>query len=364
MGVRSKKILRTFRLDPRLVKRVEEHADQLGLSFTDVLETALAREVNLRDGRADAAELLREITAFVGATYSPQSFPEDITRIVFERICGEEALRQLYDAAIVRDDGHVDEHKRAELHRRIGRLVKRLLDASVVGRSETLDREEHLIETHALLQPQASANQVNVIDRVLAALYNALDAEQRRLITGGVPPNLVRFTWGGSYSNVSLAVGSWCLRCKRERNCLLIAHEHEGNDEEILRVELNPRRSKLEVGGRSIAPHALVTEQLAWIRAKVPSLTMPGRMKSITLDDGVIALGSLILHENGPVLVSTSGSPSPRTQVEQAVERVLGTPVRLAPSWSPGRDNSWCIQVIPRDPPKFELSVRGLLDEP
>ena len=83
---------------------------------------------------------------------------QDVTLEVFRHLRGDEALRARYLAAIDRGDGFADESLRSTLHRRIGKRVKAVLGAEVVGRSLPLDPAVELIRSFALLRaPGADA---------------------------------------------------------------------------------------------------------------------------------------------------------------------------------------------------------------
>ena len=73
---------------------------------------------------------------------------------MFHRIRDFSHWRADYEQLIRGVDGDADYDALVALHRRIGRLVLRILNAEVVGRSDPLDPAEHLIKSHALLRPK------------------------------------------------------------------------------------------------------------------------------------------------------------------------------------------------------------------
>lgn len=142
---------KSFRLPGDLVTAAEERAADLGITLTDLLADALAKELNMP--RQPTTALSAEVSAMILTTYDRRSFPTDVTLDVFRRIRDDAGLRKLYDQAIDDGTGAPDRHRRWSVHRRIGRIVKRRLRAKVVGRSLPLDPAVELIETHALLAP-------------------------------------------------------------------------------------------------------------------------------------------------------------------------------------------------------------------
>lgn len=146
-------VMKSVRLPESLVREIELKAEELGLTFADLVETSLRKEMGMR--ATSKVELMTGITDWLNVMYPRQEgFPEDVTLLVFRQIQVDEGMISDYDAAIRDDDGTVDERIKGSLHRQIGQQVRRVLKARVKGRSIELDPGIELIKTHALLVPQ------------------------------------------------------------------------------------------------------------------------------------------------------------------------------------------------------------------
>lgn len=144
-------IARSVRLPLALVETLESRAAAMGLTFNDLVADILLKEVGAE--RNPATVLLVELRSWLHDHYKMHNFPQDVTLQLFRAIRGDRELLRLYQAAIKDEAGKRDEHRKAALHRRIGKMVKMQLDAEVVGRSPLLDREVELIESYAFLKP-------------------------------------------------------------------------------------------------------------------------------------------------------------------------------------------------------------------
>jgi hypothetical protein len=144
-------VSKTVRLPEDLLDAAEVRAEELGVTLTDVLIDALAKELSMP--RDPSTALATEVSDVISAAFDPLAFPPDVTLQIFRRIRDDGRLRPLYDEAIRGPGGSASRPRRASVHRRIGRLVKRRLRGKVVGRSAPLDPSVELIESHALLEP-------------------------------------------------------------------------------------------------------------------------------------------------------------------------------------------------------------------
>lgn len=144
--------VKTLRMPRDLADRVGCETERLGITFTDFMLYATRRA--LGETGDMSFELLKELSAWVEYTFNKDNFPQDVTLRVFHHIRDTQELRGRYERLITRDSGDRDWDALSRLHRRIGRLVKRVLDAEVVARSLPLDPGEHLIKSHALLKPR------------------------------------------------------------------------------------------------------------------------------------------------------------------------------------------------------------------
>ena len=149
-------ITKTLRLPSELIEAAEQRAASIGLNLSDIVEAALADHLGLP--RNKSFEVLEAVRDHLLDLYPHrQGFPRDVTLTVFRHIQADNHLSDLYRAAVHAADGSFDESARDSLHRRIGRLVKQVLRAQVVGRSLPLDPAVELIRSHALLEPTGDA---------------------------------------------------------------------------------------------------------------------------------------------------------------------------------------------------------------
>ena len=143
-----------IRLPQELCTLAEEEARRAGLTFTNLVQHALC--VVLRQNHADKMipfiHFSRDLADWLHSTYTEAAFPQDVTKKVFEHIQAEPALLARY-RALIQTDGEVDRHFRADVHRQIGKMVKRALNAKVIGRSPSMNRDQHLVESYSLLEP-------------------------------------------------------------------------------------------------------------------------------------------------------------------------------------------------------------------
>jgi len=143
---------KTVRLRHDVVDAATARADELGITFTNLVESALRHFLDL--GGNAPFELLEKVRDHLIALYPDRrGFPRDVTLEVFRAIRDDQDLWRLYVAATRDPDGEIETSARDSLHRRIGRTVKVVLGARVVGRSLLLDPEVELISSHALLEP-------------------------------------------------------------------------------------------------------------------------------------------------------------------------------------------------------------------
>jgi len=146
-------VAKSIKLPRELVDAVEHRANELGLTFADVLEAGLRKEVNMPTN--PRTDLLTQVGQWLLEQYpDKKGFPAEVTLTVFRKIKADSSFWTVYEAAITNSSGEEDESLRWTLHRQIGQAVRRVLDAQVIGRSVELDPEVELIKTHALLVPQ------------------------------------------------------------------------------------------------------------------------------------------------------------------------------------------------------------------
>ena len=145
-------IMKSVRLPKALVDAVEQRAEVLGLTFADLVEAGLRQEVGMKPN--PRTQLLKDLALLVMGLYPKRTgFPPEVTLLIVRAMRADSALVGMYDVAIRNAKGRVDEGLKAVLHRQIGQMVKRVLGATVIGRSNPLDPAVELIKTHALLVP-------------------------------------------------------------------------------------------------------------------------------------------------------------------------------------------------------------------
>lgn len=159
MKTHSKRITKTTRFEPTLVHSGEKEAAQLGLTFNDIVEIALADYLSMpKNPVFDMLETVRDY--LLREFPDRQGFPQDVTLQVFKFIRNNKDTWSLYEAATTDGEGQLVEALRDSLHRRIGKAVKSVLEAKVVGRSLPLDPTVELISSHALLTPSGGTTKV------------------------------------------------------------------------------------------------------------------------------------------------------------------------------------------------------------
>mgnify|MGYP000468797583 CR=1 FL=1 len=143
--------IKSVRLPIEIIEAVEYEARQRGVTFTDVVESGLRKELNLAPNPTVA--LLIALKQLIEHDYPNKSrFPQDITRRIFLKLRDEPELRALYDAAIACDDPENLEHKR-NLHRQLGLHIKRIFGAKVLRKTVPVKAPDELIRVYSLLVP-------------------------------------------------------------------------------------------------------------------------------------------------------------------------------------------------------------------
>lgn len=152
----GKTCILTLRVPTELAENVDTEASRLGITVTDFM--AYAARCVLGEPPDPAIRFLMELSKWIEATFDKQAFPSDVTLRVFHHIRDTEEFRGQYNVLIKNEHGARDPSAVTSLHRRIGRLVKRVLNAEVIARSVPLNPDEHLVTTHALLVPHGSTS--------------------------------------------------------------------------------------------------------------------------------------------------------------------------------------------------------------
>jgi hypothetical protein len=146
--MKDPRVVRSVRLPTSLIATVQRHADDLGLTFNDVVIEALNKELGT-DPDARSA-LLAEVSGLLNTVYR-EDFTPDLIRRVFLDIRNTPHVFQLYDRAVRNAEGEPDDEHRAAIHRSIGRLIRVVLPVRVVGRERSTDDDE-LIDSYAVLE--------------------------------------------------------------------------------------------------------------------------------------------------------------------------------------------------------------------
>jgi hypothetical protein len=150
----GEQVVKSVRLSRQVVEATERMAMSLGLTFADIVEAGLRKEIGMDAN--PRMEVLKQVANWLTGQYpNKNGFPQDVTLLVFRQIQDDEGLRNAYKAALIDHSGVENDDLKWTLHRQIGQCVRRVLNARVIGRSIELDPEVELIKTHALLAPQS-----------------------------------------------------------------------------------------------------------------------------------------------------------------------------------------------------------------
>ncbi len=148
--------LTSIRLPADLAIRAEAFAGQTGMTLSEFVVHSMDLALG---GKGDPAiAFMARVRSWVISSYA-SSFPEDVTLRVFQHIRSDSELYAAYLDSIDSNDPERAYEMRTSLHRRIGLMVKRLLNATVVGRSLPLDPSVNLITSCALLRPTPTSVQ-------------------------------------------------------------------------------------------------------------------------------------------------------------------------------------------------------------
>lgn len=145
--------LTSIRLPADLATRAEAFAGQTGMTLSEFVVHSM--DLALGGTGDPAIAFMARVRSWVLSSYA-NCFPEDVTLRVFQHIRSDRDLYAAYVGCIDSNDAERAYEMRTSLHRRIGLMVKRLLNATVVGRSLPLDPSVNLITSCALLRPTPS----------------------------------------------------------------------------------------------------------------------------------------------------------------------------------------------------------------
>jgi len=138
-------IVKTIRIPTELFEKAEANARQQGSNFNDAVINALRVQVGLPTG--EGAQFIQKIYDWVVSKWTDRNFPENVTHLVFRHIAATPALRRQYvEVTTSHEDKEI-------INRKIGKMVKQALKATVIGRSLPLTGEGELISSYALLRP-------------------------------------------------------------------------------------------------------------------------------------------------------------------------------------------------------------------
>ncbi|MBF0548079.1 MAG: hypothetical protein HQM08_26815 [Candidatus Riflebacteria bacterium] len=142
-------IVKTIRIPKDLFKNVENHAKKQGSNFNDTVITALRSFLGLPT--EEAALFIQKLFKWVLKTFKEDNFPENVTHQVFRHIQKDRVILEEYQRLTQKQED------KEIINRKIGKMVKQALGATVVGRSLPLGNGE-LITTYALLRPGKHEN--------------------------------------------------------------------------------------------------------------------------------------------------------------------------------------------------------------
>ena len=137
-------VVKTIRLPTDLWQQVEAKAKKQGSNFNEAAISALRSYLGLPSEQATM--FIQKIFIWVRQTYRQDNFPEDVTSQVFKHIQNTPDLLKEYQQITSQQE------EKDAVNRKIGKMVKRALNAIVAGRSLPLSKGE-LIQTYALLRP-------------------------------------------------------------------------------------------------------------------------------------------------------------------------------------------------------------------
>lgn len=141
-------VVKTVRVPTDLCRQVEAKAKKQGSNFNEAVIGALRAYMGLPSEQATM--FIQKIFNWVRQTYQQDDFPEDVTYQVFKHIQNTPDLIMEYQQITSRPE------EKDAVNRKIGKMVKRALNAIVAGRSLPLSKGE-LIQTYALLRPSNRA---------------------------------------------------------------------------------------------------------------------------------------------------------------------------------------------------------------
>ena len=137
-------VVKTVRIPTELFEEVETAAKQQGSNFNDTVINSL--RTFLGKPSEEGVQLIQKLYKWVTKKFDKADFPENVTYLVFQHIQETPELWEEYQQIIQAPGG------KETINRKIGRMVKQALDATVAGRSLPLPQGE-LITSYALLRP-------------------------------------------------------------------------------------------------------------------------------------------------------------------------------------------------------------------
>ena len=137
-------VVKTVRIPTDLFDEVDTAAKQQGSNFNDTVINAL--RAFLGKPTEEGVQFIQKLYKWVTKKFAKTNFPENVTHLVFQHIQKTPELLEEYQQILQSHGG------RETINRRIGKMVKQSLGATVVGRSLPLSHGD-LITSYALLRP-------------------------------------------------------------------------------------------------------------------------------------------------------------------------------------------------------------------
>lgn len=145
-------VVKTVRIPTELFEDVEKAARQQGSNFNDTVINSLRAYLGFPSD--EGAVFIQKIYKWVISRWPIDDFPENVTQLVFRHIQETPALFKNYQTATR------DREQREIINRKIGKMVKQALNATVIGRSLPITGTNELITSYALLRPTKSMSEI------------------------------------------------------------------------------------------------------------------------------------------------------------------------------------------------------------
>ncbi len=138
-------VIKTVRIPTELFEYIERVAQQQGSNFNETVVNSLRSYLGLPSD--EGALFIQKLFKWVVSEWSPEDFPENVTQLVFQHIQEDSNFLKEYKKVTQ------SREQREIINRKIGKMVKQALSATVIGRSLPLTGSNELILSYAILRP-------------------------------------------------------------------------------------------------------------------------------------------------------------------------------------------------------------------